>query len=242
MRFVFGPYTHDIGSVFISRDERQRVRSPRGRTLSVKRTLTIGGDLTADTQSTITSAINLLVAGYSIEGGGAGLLQDSGAPSAHYLPVAGSLAGVQVVSGPGFGTTNGNGEYATGRSFNVTLEAEYPAALTDPILSYSETVQIRGHGGPRLVVHETDTGAPFVEMTRQRTPVQVSQRGNVVGYLERLPPNPPLYPDYLSAEGYNVGFDSAQQQTLLRRTGFGTSWSYDFILPASPGNVFPLER
>lgn len=242
MYFQFGGYTHPVGQVAISSDARTREYSPRGRLQSIRRRLAISGTIIESGQSDITAAINSLAGGYSNSAQGAGLLQADGAPSGHYLFASGSLYGIRVLDGPNFNDTMGNGEYATGRSFSVTLEAEYPQATADPLLSYSETISVQGTGGPRIAVIETDTGTPVTEVTQARTTVIVRQQGSAVGYLAPVAPNPPLFPAYLSGPDASVTNGSPSKQAPGLNTDYPTSWSYQFVLPEAPGPILPAAR
>lgn len=239
MRFEYGSFQHEVGGVYISQDNRQRVRSPRGNTVSIRRRLDISGVLIASTQAAITTLMDELANAYSGDGAGGGLLLDNGSRSHHYLTTAGSLAGVQVVSGPNWGTTNGDAEYATGRSFSISLEAEYPAAKSDTLVNYIETVTVRGDGGPRYVMHEFARGSAEPEEVTSQTAVIVTQQGQATGYLGY-----PIIPPPMTGVGVRQGPGTIRSATSPARYGtsyinYTVSWGYEFL---SSGNVSALPN
>lgn len=226
----YGTITHDDGKVLLTNFTTERVLSQRGLPERTRKTATIRGYVTGDTQSSLKTKIALVEAGYGINGQDFGLYHDDGIVSAHYMPSSTSITGVRVVGGVRWEVDNPAAEYATQRTFSVTLTADYIASDSDQLLFWYETLSIVGNGGPRNVVVETITGTPIQQTVNRRTSVRAVQSGRAIG-LASYPTFPvPLWPQYfLSDQGQTT--EESPRRDGTNFVEFPISWSYQFHSP-----------
>lgn len=134
-------------------------------------------------------------------------------------------------------------ELSTYVRYEIDLEADFGGvgiiggvnAPQNTILTWSETISMRGNGGPRVVYRENRNGPPQKQIVSQRTPVFALQRGEAVGLYNWPTPSQPKWPQYLS------GPDSDVQQTSAQSVGgsgyqqqkreYRVTWSYSFLMP-----------
>lgn len=194
MRAKYGSYSHPLGQCSVSHTKQKRYNA-RGRAQTIVHRLNLEGQIigvgstAAELQASIRSQIQAMENAYANDGFSGGLLHSDGTLSAHWLSSGDSISGVRVVQPPSFGDSDGGGEYATGRSFTIGLEAEYLISDGDPLVSWEETISIQGNGGPRIVPVETDNSAPRFQVISLATPVIIEQRGSAVGIAGY--PSPP---------------------------------------------------
>ncbi|MEQ8788881.1 MAG: hypothetical protein RIC55_21395 [Pirellulaceae bacterium] len=211
MYFQYGDYRHADGEVNLSLNKRVH-RNARGFAAYTTWTLQVEGVLIADGQSatelqaSIRQQVNTLESAYGHDGLDAGLFHDDGSPSSHYLDSSTSLGGVRV-AGIEFDKDNRDGQYATGRSYRITLEADFPnPAVT--FQQWSESLRIIGTGGPRFVHVQTLRGAPQKQLVHQRTIVRATQTGTAVGLRGYPSPPPPIFPAAELVDRREVSRDS----------------------------------
>ena len=163
MQATYGSFSHPANEVTLSSVTAQRIRNPRGFTYILRKRIQLAGVIVLDTsslttaqaQSALRTAIQARETAYSLDGGNFVFKHDDGSQSAHTLDSASAIGGVRVVE-----TSFPKGdqaEYATQRTFSVTLEADYPVS-GGSLLSFQETVEIVGTGGPRKIIIETLNG------------------------------------------------------------------------------------
>lgn len=114
------------------------------------------------------------------------------------------------------------------------------------IVSWTESITVRGTGGPRFVLRENRNGAPQKQIVSQRTPVTATQRGEAVGLFNYPTPSNPLWPQHLlepDREATRVSADTVggtgnQQQ----RREYRNAWNYQYWAPgpltANPSSGF----
>ncbi|MCC9608515.1 hypothetical protein LOC68_09885 [Blastopirellula sp. JC732] len=223
MYLKIGNYTHEIGGPQLSITQRP-VLSEGGVPLAQLHSWQIQGIVTGSGQSEIDAKVAALIAAYRQRGFDASLLLSDGVtPSQHALKNSQAIGGVRVVSGPSF--PNGAGaEYATKRTFAVTLEAEIP--IEDPqtaLLNFRESLSLSG-GDRRVEWTETKLGPPRAQMTRRQTIYRAVQSGQAVGYRQY-----PLFPGFLFPQQYAVEAPRLTYGGGKRRlsgdfTDFSLSW------------------
>ena len=134
-------------------------------------------------------------------------------------------------------------ELATVRTFSFALEATYDA-VNDDLVSWHESIEKVGTGGPRFFIVETADYSPFAAITTLRSVVSFHQTGEAVGYANY--PAPPTPVISVPSGGTIVGelepvrkitHISGQQMGNALRF-FTTRWSYTmFNDPSSFGAV-----
>lgn len=197
MHFQYGGYRHSDGEVNLSLTKRT---NPNARgfsayttwTMQLEGTLIGVGETSEDLQADIRAQIYALENAYALDGFDAGLYHDDGSPTPHFLDSSSSLGGVRVAEIE-FDKDNGDGQYATGRSYRITLQADFPNPFVT-LQQWNETLRIVGTGGPRFVHLETMRGTPQRQLVNQRTIVRATQSGTAVGLRTYPLPPPPIFP------------------------------------------------
>ena len=178
MYFKYGSFQHDDNEVELVNFSHQRMYSPRNRLVFTRYTLTCQGHLCVSGQDSIKTKIKAFENAYKVDGRDAALYHDDGTKSAHHMPSASSINGVRVkrVLYP----TAAGGEYATGRSYLVELEADY-LNPEDTIYSFSESLAFTGAGGPAWELVPQFSGAPIAYVNFEKTPQHIVQSGEAIG-------------------------------------------------------------
>jgi hypothetical protein len=238
MKLRYGSYTHELAEASIA-ITRQPQLNDAGVPCAYTERWEIRGDVRPSTvtQAAITTAIRALEAAYSVNGRDLVLLQDDGAVSAHRMISSQSIGGVRIVGPPGYSESN-NGQYAWGRSYQITAEADF-AILTPgaAIVSWSESLEFRG-GGPRYVTQEFRNGPPLRTLVSQYTPYFAAQSGSAVGYFSTPNFPGPIWPGAEDQPNRSIRYDAPKavgNGAALRYTNYGVSWSYSFTSSSALG-------
>ncbi|UUO04622.1 hypothetical protein M4951_14610 [Blastopirellula sp. J2-11] len=223
MYLKIGDYTHEIGGPQLSITQRP-VLSEGGVPLAQLHTWQIQGIVTGGGQTDIDTKIAALVAAY--RGGGFDatlLLSDGVTPSQHVLKNNRAVGGVRVISGPDF-PNGGGAEYATKRTFAVTLEAEIPIEnAATALLNFRESLSLSG-GDRRVEWTETKLGPPRPQITRRQTIYRAVQSGQAVGYLQ-YPTFPGfLFPQQYAVESPRLTYGGGKRRSSGDFTDFSLSW------------------
>lgn len=240
MYIKYGSLIHDDGKVLMVSFVSERILTQRGTTERLRKTATIRGYVTGSTQLELKAKIAAIEAGYGENNRDFGLYHDDHTVSAHWMPTATSLSGVKVVGGIRWEVETPAAEYATQRTFSVTLTADYLAGDTDQLIFFTESVTIIGTGGPRRIVLEPVAGPPIQQVVSLQTSVRAIQTGAMVGLTAYQVPSNPLWPQYELFDQRQIKNDSP------RRDGTGfveypTSWTYVFH-STTPLFGFPTAR
>lgn len=244
MQATYGSFPHPANEVTLSSVAAQRIRNPRGFTYLLRKRVQLAGVIvlntsgltTAQAQSAIRTAIQTRELAYSVDGGNFTFLHDDGSLSAHSLDNASAIGGVRVVD---FSFPKGDAaEYATQRTFTVTLEADYPLA-SGGLMSFQETIEVTGTGGPRKIIIETLNGDAQEQIVNQKTKVTITQRGSAVGYLSYpvadIPG--PVSPDAERQDRRQVSYGSPTNQNGSF-INWPVNWTYYHEL-TTPAGAFP---
>ena len=228
MFFKYGTYTHPENEVNLTSLNQVTRRNARGGVESTRKTLSIQGTLLADTQTALSAAIVELENAYQYEGQDAGLYQDDGAggvgvKTPHFLNSSASLGGVKIQS-----LTYPQGtpsEYATQRTFAITLFADFPG--DGGLVSFEETLSFQGTGGPSVVNVVTIAGLGQKQSPTQFTRRSVIQQGSAVGYGAYPAQPPPMFPTFEVGERRREDIISPQNNNG-EFINWGIRWSYYF--------------
>lgn len=165
----------------------------RGRARIASYRANIEGEVIADGAAAIDSRITAIDTAFSLSGQSMSLLIPPSTATHIGLDNTTSLSGVRIrsVSVP---QKDGNGDYATGLTFRMALEADYLLSPGDSLTSYSETITYIGDGGARTQVVEVIEGAPVRQYTTEQSPVTIIQAGEAIGILDYPDANPALLP------------------------------------------------
>jgi len=228
---AIGGYTHTDNEVNLVMVDYQTRYSPRNRALTQTRTMHITGELIYADTSTIVQHANEVFNAYT---DGKDFTYTVGGVLAHELRNTGDcLSGVRVVrkSFP----SGGPEQLATTRAFSITLQAVYSASVDD-LVSWNESVEVQGTGGPICTIVDTLYG-PFLEFLSVSSAIYYHQSGSAVGFTTYPTPPPPMFSPYEFVHRRSIKrFSGTQQGTGIKF--FRTSWSYHF--PAAPGSYNDL--
>ncbi|TWT30721.1 hypothetical protein [Blastopirellula retiformator] len=222
MYLKIGNYTHPIGEPALQIGKRP-VLSEGGIPLSIIETWLINGLIVGSGQADIDAKVAALVSAYSQRNFDAVLLLSDGATaSQHVMRHRDSMGGIRVIAGPSF-PNGGGAEYATKRTFSVTLEAEFPEAAATSLLSFRESVTFGG-GGPRTAWTETKLGPPRPQLVRRQTIYRATQSGQAVGY--RVYPTFPglLLPERYALEPPSLTYGGGKNRGNGLFTDYTLSW------------------
>lgn len=199
---------------------KQTVFSPRKKKLQEIRTVDLEGELIYSDTTTIVSHINSLESAlntvtldfrYTV----------AGTLSHQLLNSSDCCSGVRVVS---YSLPKGTPEQlATTRTFKIRLQGTYDAAESD-LVSWTESIETIGTGGPKFFVVDTAT-IPIAVFTSTASAVYYQQTGMAIGY--RNYPDPP---GPVTTQGEFV-WRRRIARISGRQTGnglrfFGRKWSY----------------
>jgi hypothetical protein len=240
MIFTYGGYSHPDNECLVTFFGAQRLQGPRGKTITLRRTMRVEGEIIASTTAAIDARVAAIRAAYAVEGGSAVLYTSAGASTQFQLPSLGSISGTRIVEGPTFFTQDGKAHYATGLPFALTLEADYFTKESFGLLFYTETISRVGSGGPRRVVIEVDNGLPVEQLVSTNTPIVVIQSGEAVNFAGSYPPpNSPIFAQYLDEpDGNHVAY-TAPRLNGETYTEWTTRWDYRFTLPSNTTIPYP---
>lgn len=189
--------------------------------------ISISGELHGATQADVTAQVRLLESAYASHYLDFVVYDDNGAVAFSMLN-QGSSTGVRVIQPPSY-PNSGGGEYSTYRTFQISLSATYPEEANAKLLTdFNESATIVGTGGPRVAWVETQEGDPERQIVRNRTIVRATQSGSQVGKFRRLPPPPPIWPQFEDEPERSTGQSSGQPAGPDSNENFGTSWNYTF--------------
>lgn len=142
-------------------------------------------------------------------------------------------------------------ELTTYVNYEIDLEADYGGvgifgggnAPQNTLISWNQSISIRGTGGPRFSILEARNGLPQKQVISQRTPVFATQRGEAVGLYRQPNKEQPIWPQHLMEPDVEVFEDSADSVggsgNQLKQRELRTTWNYQFQsigpLSARPG-------
>lgn len=191
MQLYYGDYAHDANSVQLT-TRHEILRAETGARYGFKKIFNINGEIYADTQAELTTALDALVEAYSSNGEDL-ILKDNSANDSHITILnADSASGVMITDGPNYPNLSG-AEYTTFVTFSIAAEAEFITGDDEiPYETYTETIAVVGNGGPKRVAKAVATGAPVRQQTRQRTVISATQSGTATKTGGNVPPPFPL--------------------------------------------------
>lgn len=236
MYLRYGNYQHPIAEAGIT-IVRTTLRNAGDEAYGYQEDRHIQGLLQASDQASLTTAIQGMQAGYSIQGQAIGLFLDNGAQSAHGVNVAQTIgnAGVRVVRGPSF--HDGPAEYSTFRTYSIDISFQVPY-VADCWLSFSETLSLNG-GGSRWAYLNTLTGLPQAQLLNAVTPQKIVQEGSAVGFRSYPQPMAPLLAQFEHTDQRRIRRKSPRRYGPIGRPSyqeFEVTWSYTFEI------VVPLTQ
>lgn len=209
----------------------------RGFAEKITVTLDIDFEIIRDGQASIKSRFDQIANAIRRNGRDVGFYHDGGARSAIFIVNSETASGVRIAQYPSIESDDG-ADYATHLKGNCGFTAEYlPSAFggnqnggQGEVTGYSESVSVRGTGGPRYSVDVVDRGRPRRYKLADYTPVEASQQGSIT-VLSKTPfyptPNPPLWPGLEVGEQREITDDL--QPASDGAWSCTRNWSYRFL-------------
>lgn len=229
---------HEAGEVNLTRMNIRYRMSPRGKRVSRIDTLYYQGEIIADGYAAVIARAQTIIDMYSLDYGNAGLRMEDGTLTPHRLnnddPLC--MSGVRVVerSWP----KGGPEELANMRTFHVTLEAEY-SDNDDQLLSWQETLEFYGNGGPRWEAIDTYFG-PYRNEECLATAQRIVQTGSALGFTAYPFPPGPIFPHLEHQNRRYVAPGSGKMQGQFA-CYFPMRWTY-YMTALSYVEAFPNTR
>jgi hypothetical protein len=177
--------------------------------------------LRGDTQAEITTAVQAMYNAFSVDGRDIVLLDNNGNNSAFVTNSSSTTSGVRInsIEFPDLV----DAQYTTYIDGMITADAETVTNISATLL-FSETFQVIGNGGPKVVILETARGLPIKQQTRQRTKVMARQTGTSRAFdVPRTPVI--LFPNLLINEQVEESTTASIEGGKIVYT---TSWSYPY--------------
>ena len=246
MYWVIGNYSHPANQIDLTSFSVQRLYSPRNQLYFMRKQLVLQGHVIADGQDAIRTAINELEQAYKIQPGGTngslevsrmdtGLMHDDGTRAAHFLVAADHINGIRLKH---FEWSRSDGsEYATGRHFNIVLEAD-ELNPESQIYSFAEQVQYIGNCETKWELVEQYYGPPQPQVIHEQTVQRIVQSGEAVGVEAHPFPPAEMFPEWKHGEQSYWSYGSPEVVGSNRYTMFPTRWRYVFSSPVKQ-NAYP---
>lgn len=238
MIFAFGSYKHQDNEATISTHQDQ---VPNGEgAYSLKRLVfQIRGALISDNQADLTAALLALETAYTQQNVDFVVYQNDGStPSVHYIQAANCIS-VRARVLPSY--PESAGEYVYFRKYEIQIEAMMPVNPAEPLISFTETVQLFG-GGAEYYIQEAVQGPPTVIQLKEQTHYAAIQVGSAIGVSGLPALAVPLFPQgMLDPKRQMISPVSPIRETFngaLAYSRFTISWSFFFQSP-SPINILP---
>lgn len=242
MYLKYGNYRHEDNEVELASITKHLVRAESGAKRLLRETWTLKGELRAATQSALDAAIRQLENAYLRQDGRDAVFYfDDGTATQHQLRNSRSLSGVRVLS---LSYPVGRGaEFATYRTYEIQLEADFPVAdNTANLLAWQESITFQGSGGPDVSVTEVLDGPPLIELSGTHTPCYATQSGSALGHRSYPSVPGPIWPanEIGRERSITPGTPKLLNGVLVE---WPVSWSYRFVaqgplsgLPHQPPN------
>lgn len=233
----YGSYSHDANSVRVAMSQ-SLVLNESGLPDYVTRTVEISGDLIANTEAEMTAKGIALINAYNQHGRDFALTDDSGATTIYTLDQGSSINGVQVTDW----SLDEGVVYSAILPFSITLQADYDIpGSTNDLLRFTETIITIGTGGQKVAMQQGLVG-PVPQVLALATAVTVLQIGSAVGRDGYPIPPSPLLSAWEDEERRNIQRTGGQDAGGGVFRNFGVNWTYQFLIPESPGIVLPNVR
>lgn len=228
MYFRFGNYVHANNEVNLT-TQRENIYDDARRPIGYRERWTLQGQLQQSTPALVSAAQGALEIGYTQRASSAGLYFDDGTPTPHYINANNTFGGIMVVTPPGFpdGTRI---QFVNARDYVIVLESEVYSRNSYNIIAYTESIEIMGEGGPRIVMIETRNTTPQLQQVSAATGVTVVQSGSATGRFFYPPRQTPLFPQYVNSPETRRGKKDPQLM-FDRYTNYQVTWSYTMLIP-----------
>lgn len=220
----YGGFQHPDNEAIVTSFTKRVTHNNRGGADIETRTATVRGVLIPSdppTQAKLTTLINSLETAYAADGKDFVFFDDNDNPTPHRLINAESISGVRVVTKPSFPEGDG-AEYATGRTYEIVLEADFRATVG--LMSFSESTSVTGTGGPKVIHINIINGSPVPQQVYPATTVRATQAGEEVrSDFFASPPGRLFGGEHRDLPRVQMSIGDDRGRRIFR-----TTWSYSF--------------
>lgn len=231
MQFYYGGYFHDANSVAFESATRTMIRSQNQTGHILRVNWAMKGKIVGN-QAYIWSTINLMRTAYSTDGLTAGMLDNSGNSTPFTINSAASLGGIRVINPISHGPIEG-AEGNTYLRYKFALEADFPYAFANDILSWAETLSFSNNdGGPIFIERIPARGRPILQQVTEKSWYYATQQGS----MTQAGPNPTPATFVFDQAYLRTANGTAQQVTYSspktiknRPIEYGVQWRYEYI-------------
>lgn len=221
---TYGGYPHPDNEVNLVSLDVQTIYSPRNKRLAQRKTVSLYGEIQDTSLSAILTRIQAIENAYS---------QDNldfrytvnGSLSHSLLNNGQCLSGVKVLRRPSFPQGDAT-ELVNKRTFAIVLQATYDAAETD-LVSWTESIETIGTGGPKFQIVETEF-LPVAVYSTINSAQYYHQIGTAIGYSGYPNPPGPVNPDGEFLDRRRITRVSGRNMGNQIRH-FTTRWSYFMV-------------
>lgn len=214
----------------------------------------IGGMLTGTDAADLSAKFAALQAAYAKTTGNFVLLDNNGNETAFKIDGSKTIGGIRCTRCEC--PLDSPGDMTTYLNYEIDIQADAggigliggaggnPDAPKDAVLTWTESITVRGTGGPRFVLRENRNGKPQKQIVSQFTPVTATQRGEAVGLYKYPTASKPVWPQHL-LEPENEATRTSSSMSGSNKTQereFRLTWHYQFWaagpLTANPNSGF----
>lgn len=237
MRFIYGEFNGEESDNWACTGAQKVGVYSSGQLTSIIASMDWQAVVVAADQYALSVRMAQIEAGILINGKNVGLVHDNGAPSRLFLDSGQSQSGVRITRYPFPEPNIAGADYASSLTCRASFEAEYTAvqqggggAPGNVLVSYAESLSVRGNGLARTAVQEYITGEPEKFTLADRTMVTATQRGAAVveGFSRSqfADLSTPIFPDLLMNDS------KGETRVITRLTNAKWScaieWEYNF--------------
>lgn len=205
----------------------------------------IRGEVVANGQYDIDTRLTQIAAAFSVDGQSCGLMKDDGTPSHHWMPNSAdeitNLTDVTVYNMELPHTLNG--EYVSGRHFNIDVASLYVANQTE-LLNWNDSLTRISNAGPQWK-WEQDPLLPFGHYpvkVAASTMQLIIHEGEAWGASNWILPPTPFYDPPFEANHRRIVTHHAPERYPQGTFGYKTSWRYEYTLPTFDDVTAPVVR
>jgi len=226
--FKYGSYQHDTNEVNLAAMTKHTHFSSRGQSTHKTIRMTLVGDFCATTQSAIEDKIDEIYDAYRYHNKDCGLYLDDGTKTSHHIDTHQTMGGVRVVD---VDFPSGEpGEFATGRAYRITLEADV-VAIEDQTVFYKETITTIGAPGSLWLYVPMRAYQPARQVLVDYALQDIVQEGQAMGFHGYVLPQNPIYPDFEHREKRTNRYGTPERIERNNWCFYPSAWEYHFTVP-----------
>lgn len=237
MQFIYGTFQGQPSDNWAYAGGSRTGVYKNGALASILQTVQYKFTIHADGQLALAARMQQIKNGIKYNGFNVGFLHDNNTPSHYFIDSSQTTSGVRITSYPWAQPEIPGADYATSLHGTCAFDAELlpeqipgGGGVGSVLVSYAESLSVRGDGGPRTAIQEFITGPPERFTLCDQTPCYATQSGAAV--LEGFSPSQfstvsaPMFPDLLIHE--SKGERRNVEQLTNQKWQCSIEWEYNF--------------